>query len=96
MTTTRNMKYRVPEALVCYLCGWSEPEKRLSAINYLAAMQLNALPEVRFERGFPEEQLCAMAHHLDTMGELPKYIQSVGVAKKEYEGECVAKLKQKP
>ena len=94
MRATRNQKYRVPEALICHLCGWAEPELREKAIHHLAALQLCPLPEVRLEPSFGEADLQTLAHHLDMMGELPKFVHSVVQASAEFEGEDVAALRK--
>ena len=94
MRATRNQKYRLPEALICHLCQWEEPEMREQAIKYLMAMQLNPITKVRFDPGLPENEIQEIAHHLDSMGELPKFVQSVVVANEQYEGEDVETLRQ--
>ena len=95
MTTTRHEKYRVPEALVCHLCGWSTPEIFETAVQCLRVMNLCALKEVRFENSMDQSDLRLLAHQLDTQGALEHYVQSVVVAQEEFEGEDVQALRTK-
>ena len=94
MRVTRLQKYRVPEALICHLCGWAEPERRVEAIKFLNAMQLCPIPTARFEPGLPESEINAIAHHIDMLGELPKFVASVVQANDKYPGEDVEALRQ--
>ena len=86
MTTTRKEKYRVPEALVCYLCGWSDPEMFETAVQCIHVLQLHATKEVRFEKSSNQLNLRCLAHQLDKYGALEHYIQSVVCAQEPYEG----------
>ena len=93
MTTTRKEKYRVPEALVCYLCGWSDPEVFETAVQCIHVLQLHATKEVRFEKSSNQLNLRCLAHQLDKYGALEHYIQSVVCAQEAYEGEDVDALR---
>ena len=75
MTTTRIEKYRVPAALVCYLCGWSDPEIFQTAVDFLRVMQLSALPEIRFENTMTDSDIQQLATKLDNLGQLQQFVQ---------------------
>ena len=95
MTTTRNQKYRVPEALVCNLLGWSLPEVFEQAVHELYVMQLTALPELRVQLPFSELEVRNIATHMDCQGQLPLYNSGVIIANRPYEGPDVDALRRK-
>ena len=93
MTTTRNQKYRVPAALVCYLLGWAVPEVFEQAVLELYVMQLNALPELRVQLPMSEGEVRSIAHYLDSVDQLPHFISGVVTANRPYEGPDVQALR---
>ena len=60
MRATREEKYRVPEALVRYLCGFPTPEIVERVVRYLRAMQFTPYNELRF-LDFEGEKLVPVA-----------------------------------
>ena len=95
MTTTRNQKYRVPPAFIHHLCGWPSPEGFEAAINLLSSMSLSPLPEVRIGSSMSELDLQQLVHTLDSLGQLPHFVQGVMQANKPYEGGDVDRLRAK-
>ena len=95
MTTTRNQKYRVPEALVCHLLGWCLPEMFEEAVHELYVMQLTALPELNVQSPLSETEVRCIAHHLDTTDNLTQFTSGVVVANRPYEGPDVEAIRSK-
>ena len=96
MRTTRLEKYRIPEALIRYLCGWPEPHVFESTVNFINSMKLDPLPELdvkfRNER-FDESAAKQLALHLHQIGHADKFVSSVVVANNPYEGPEIEKLR---
>ena len=94
MRFSRNEKYRIPEKLIYYLCGWPDKYEFIAAVNYIRAMQLEALPELENPEPFSETDIEKLAHQLFIQGNLNFFVGSVIAADRPYEGPAVEKLRE--
>ena len=70
--------------------GGLEKKQLHKAVHFLRAMQLTALPEVRFGGSIDE---CTLAMELHDMGQMHKFVQILVVANTPYEGAEVDAIK---
>ena len=93
MHFSRNKKFRIPEALIRYLCGWVQPGDRGRAVSLIHLMRLDALPEIANDGEFTEVDNEALATELELQGSLAPFVSSVVVADRPYEGSLVEQLR---
>ena len=94
MKITRNQKFRIPEALLKFLCNFPDPEPFEAAVNFIRALQLDALAEIEGSEPFSEIDAQNLAAELHKIGQLDCFVQSVVLADKPFEGPEVEKLRQ--
>ena len=97
MRATRDDKYRVPEDLVRYLCGWFDPEVLNQVEHCLERMQIDAGEGTHVVEPADKEAAQMrqeVARELMRQGDHVHYINSVVVADQPVEGDQVAALRQ--
>ena len=93
---SRHDKYRIPENLIRYLCGWPEPVLFEATCNYINCMSLDPLPDldVKFkDERFDDGATKQLALHLHKLGHIDNFVNSVIVANDPYDSPEVEKLR---
>ena len=83
---SREEKYRIPEGVIRYLCGFPDPVVVERVTRYLRAMQFSPFNEVR-DQDLNDQRLTDMARALTTTEHLPQFVRSIVVAEGHMPGE---------
>ena len=89
---SRNQKYRVPEGVTRYLCGFPNPHVISKVVKYPKATRFSSLPELRFPDD-DEEQLELIARHVVGSEHEPQFVRSVVLAENSLKGPQVERLR---
>ena len=89
---SRNQKYRVPEGVTRYLCGFPDPHVISKVVKYLKATRFSSLPELRFPDD-DEEQLELVAKYVVGSEHESQFVRSIVLAENSVEGPQVEHLR---